>query len=84
MVNYQAVRYAADGCAGEQVPYGDSDNEVICTGDLEDCRTAISQRVGQMDKRCWSGGDDDLEAYHDSDEEGCGGYAIRRVNPSIR
>lgn len=78
-VLYEAVRYAADGCAGEVNPVGDSDNEVICTGTLEECRDAISQRVGQMDDRRWDGGDNDVEAYHESDEEGCGGYAIRKI-----
>lgn len=76
---YEAVRYAADGHSGEINPTGDSDNEVICTGTLEECRDAISQRIGQMDGRRWDGGDNDVEAYHDSDEEGCGGYAIRKM-----
>ena len=77
---YEAVRYAADGHQGEVVPYGDSDNEVIWSGDLEECRNAIAKRIGQMDSRRWDGGNDDIEAYHDSEDEGCGGYAIRRVD----
>jgi hypothetical protein len=80
MTKYEAYRYAADGHGGENVPGGDSDGEVICCGDLEDCRNAVDRRIGQMDKRRWSGTNDDVEAYHDSDEEGCGGYAIRRVD----
>lgn len=77
---YEAVRYAADGHTGEIIPNGDSDGEVIWSGDLDDCRSAISRRVGDMDSRRWDGGDDDIEAYHDSDEEGCGGYSIRRID----
>lgn len=70
---YEAYRYAADGHAGEQ-----GDGEIIATGTLTECRTAIWMEIGEA-AALWSGTDDDVEAYHDSDGEGCGGYAIRRA-----
>lgn len=36
-------------------------------------------RTAILDHYRWSGTDDDIEAYHESDDEGCGGWAIRRV-----
>lgn len=70
---YEAYRYAADGHAGEE-----GDGRIIATGTLEDCREAVAQMIGgTMDAMRWGGSDDDVEAYHESDDEGCGGYAIR-------
>lgn len=40
----------------------------------EDCLgTGIARR--------WGGTGDDIEAYHESNEEGCGGWAIRLIRP---
>lgn len=69
-VAYEAYRYAADGHAGEQ-----GDGEVIMRGTLDECRGAVLERT--TDFRCWDGTEGDIEAYHESDEEGCGGWAIR-------
>lgn len=88
MATYEAYRYAADGCAGEE-----GDGAVVATGTLEECRGAIERRniyaAGwTLDDMRWSGmpagvrtEDDpgDVEAYHESDREGCGGWAIRRA-----
>lgn len=82
---FEAVRYAADGHAGEP-----GDGDIIATGSLEECRAEIQRRTiagalrgntwsGSLLSLCWSGTDDDIEAYHESDEEGCGGWAIRRA-----
>jgi len=76
---YAAVRYAADGHAGEQ-----GDGEVIARGSIEDCRQAIALRIrGSLDAMRWSGTDSngDIEAYCESDEEGCGGYAVTALCP---
>ena len=88
MERYEAVRYAAEGCQGEVVPGGDSDGDVIATGSIEECREAIAERVGahRMAGLRWGGMSEDwdgngatgdVEAYHESDEDGCGGWAIR-------
>lgn len=74
-MEFQAYRYAADGHAG-----GEGDGEVIATGTLEECRAAIAERInGDLADMRWHGSDGDVDAYHESDEEGCGGYAIRLV-----
>lgn len=79
MTKYEAYRVAADGRAGERVPGGDSDGDVIETGAIEECRAAIAERLGadKMPLLRWSGLGDDVEAYYDSEDEGCGGYHIR-------
>ena len=69
----EAYRYAADGCAGEV-----GDGRVVATGTLAACREAIRKAgsAGILGRR-WAGTEDDAEAYHESDSEGCGGWAIR-------
>lgn len=77
---YEAYRYAADGHAGEP-----GDGAVIARGSIDDCRGAIRSRrdaqPGSIDRGAcdarWSGTCDDVEAYHESDVDGCGGWAIR-------
>jgi hypothetical protein len=80
-VIYQAVRYAADGHAGEQ-----GDGEIICEGSLAECREAIRRAIGPYfdDPDCpWTPhGDGDVEAYNESADEGCGGFVIRIVRES--
>jgi len=77
-VIYEAYRYAADGHAGEL-----GDGEIVETGTLDECRAAVSVALesvgwrGGFASQRWDGDDDDVEAYHESDEEGCGGWAIR-------
>lgn len=73
MEKYEAYRYAADGHADEP-----GDGEVIATGTLEECRSAIFSRLhGYSTGWYWSGTAGDVEAYHESADEGCGGWAIR-------
>lgn len=79
---YEAIRYAADGHAGEaSVWEGYTDGEVVERGTLEAVRTAVAQCLPEgrpsMDRLRWSGADGDVEAYHESDDEGCGGWVIR-------
>jgi hypothetical protein len=91
---YEAVRYAADGHAGERMLSDPamSDGAILCTGTLDECRAAIGRRHPFVPSRDgdgysgralaayrWSGVGDDVEAYHEDDTEGCGGWAIRRV-----
>jgi hypothetical protein len=95
---YEAVRYAADGHAGELDPADPamSDGAVLARGSLEECRSAIMRRIlpdlhgiggglmtdaeaERLRRARWSGPDGSIEAYHESDEEGCGGWAIRPV-----
>ncbi len=78
----EAYRAAADGHAGEQVLGGDNDGDIIAVGSIDDCRAEISNRIGAdaMPKMRWAGTDGDIEAYYDSDDEGCGGYHIRPVS----
>lgn len=68
---HRAYRYA-----GQDEP---GDREVIYAGTLEQCRGAIASRIGKLDGKRWSGADGDVEAYHESDHAGCGGYAVRPV-----
>lgn len=73
MTSYDLIRYAADGHAGEQ-----GDGDVVATGTLEECRAAVADLVdGPVQAMRWGGTDDDVEAYHESMDEGCGGWAIR-------
>lgn len=83
---YEAYRVAADGMAGEQVPGGDDDGAVIATGTIEECREAIEHRLGadNMLGLQWAGGEGDVEAYYDSEDEGCGGYHIRPAEGSLQ
>jgi hypothetical protein len=103
---YEAVRYAADGCAGEQFPSEPhmSDGAILARGSLDECRAAVARvliprlyaarAAGELHTPLgrstgpvllrhlrWSGRVDDddqaIEAYHDDDSEGCGGWAIR-------
>ncbi len=88
---YEACRYAADGHGGERsclrldgdrvVDCG-GDGEVIASGTLEHCRAIIASLTtyATLEDARWSGTDGDIEAYHESDEEGCGGWAIRPVS----
>jgi hypothetical protein len=78
---YEAVRYAADGHAGEP-----GDGAVLARGSLRECRDAIAHALlpgtqyaagHPMVDLAWDGTDSDVEAYHESDAEGCGGWAIR-------
>lgn len=75
---HQAYRYAADGHQGEV-----GDGEEVGWGTLAECRDAIAERLGVHASALagfrWDGTGDDVEAYHESDAEGCGGYAIIRV-----
>lgn len=88
---YEVYRYAADGCAGEVDPISPerSDGAVLATGSLAECQAAVRKALGarMRDKvltaagfaaRRWPGTDGDVEAYHESWANGCGGWAIRR------
>ena len=71
---YQAYTYAADGC-GEA-------SRVIETGTISQCRDAVKKELGDLAEwRRWDGlsEDGDVEAYHESKAEGCGGVAIRKL-----
>ena len=73
---FEAVRYADAGHAGEP-----GDGAVIAKGTLAECRKEIALRHKgyfgyTMARAQWSGTDGDVEAYHESAEEGCGGWAI--------
>jgi hypothetical protein len=73
-VTYQAYTYPQDGCGDQAV--------VIETGSLEHCREAVKKELGDLDEwRLWNGlsEDGDVEAYHESEAEGCGGIAIRKL-----
>jgi hypothetical protein len=82
---FEAVRYAGEG-GGEVYPDDPrrSDGAVIAAGTLEECRQEIlaeARRLGLQAER-WrplDGMDDAVEAYHDSPDEGCGGWLIRRI-----
>jgi|GEM_PF-5011614 len=78
---FEAVRYAADGHAGEQDPIpGRTDGEIVARGTLAECVERIAALCGHgWSGRCWPGTGDDVEAYHESADEGCGGWAIRRA-----
>jgi hypothetical protein len=83
---YEAIRYAADGHAGEQDPTDPmmGDGAVLCRGSLDECRAAIAARGVDLDRCRWDGdfgpcGPESVEAYHESGGEGCGGWAIRRA-----
>jgi hypothetical protein len=79
---YEAYRYAADGHAGELDPADPemSDGAVLVRGTLEECRRAVARRIAtSLETARWRGLDGDVEAYHESDQEGCGGWAIRPV-----
>jgi len=70
---YVVVRYAADGHGGEQ-----GDGQVVATGTLDECRGVVFRHIdGWLGDMRWGGTDGDVEAYHESDADGCGGYAIR-------
>ncbi|HEY8343332.1 MAG TPA: hypothetical protein VIK75_10140 [Calditerricola sp.] len=74
---YEVRYYAPDG---HGTP---ADDTVITVGTLEECRREIRDMIGAYydDPGCkWDGLDGDVEAYHESAEEGCGGYAIRPVS----
>lgn len=74
---YQAYTYAADGC-GEQ-------SKIIETGTIAQCRAAVKKELGDVSPwRKWDGlsDDGDVEAYHESEKEGCGGIAIKRLSAS--
>ena len=79
MMNYVAITYAVDG-------HGEP-SEIVCTGTLDECREAVIKRLSRnwgnkaTEVYRWSGlsDDGDVEAYHESDDEGCGGVAIRLV-----
>lgn len=74
---YVAIRYAADGHAGEA-----GDGAIIAQGTLDECREDIAARIGgTLDATRWDGlqEEGDIEAYHESFEEGCGGYVIRAI-----
>lgn len=80
---YEAVRYAADGHGGETDPHDPtmSDGAILARGTLQECRQAIARRLDSLtlDEARWPGTGDDIEAYHENDDEGCGGWAIRRA-----
>jgi len=87
---YEAYRYAADGHAGEP---GDGEiiatgtlahcREQIAMLLGAPHAEGFARDLTVLDGHRWSGlqddeaGKDDIEAYHESDEEGCGGWAIR-------
>ena len=73
---YEIVRYAADGHAGEP---GDGDVLTIVRT-LAEAREWIREQHGELER--WAGMDDDIEAYHESADEGCGGWAIRLEDDS--
>ena len=85
---YRAYRYAADGHAGEP-----GDGATLYIGSLDECRAVIAKRIdGPLNDARWSGSeadwDDmgapaDVEAYSESQEEGCGGWAIHRTNADV-
>ena len=85
-----AIRYAADGHHREQDPTAPSlsDGAVLVTGTLEECRAAIARVLRSQDpslddraiaSRRWTGGEEDIEAYHEADWQGCGGWVIQQV-----
>ena len=84
MSTYEAYRYAAEGNAGDIYPANPDRNDraVIARGTIEDCRMAIHRLIeGSADASRWAGDEGDLEAYHESETSGCGGWAIRPVSP---
>lgn len=75
---YAVVRYDGDG---------GSNMEQVTDGSLEWCREYIASRIdGTLDANRWEGlpEDGDIEAYHESAEEGCGGYTINHVCPRCK
>lgn len=82
--SYQVIRYAADGHQGEIDPLGTyTDGAVVHeAGTLKEARAWIRERgggvFGRWDGQMWDEHDPEiLEAWHESLEEGCGGYLIR-------
>jgi hypothetical protein len=65
---------------------GRCDPEVYEGESLDDARAAVARFLGidpaELASRRWRGEPDqgDIEAYHESDRELCGGVAIRRVD----
>jgi hypothetical protein len=46
---------------------------------VAEARVAIREHLRGKDYGLWSGTDDDIEAWHESNEDGCGGFAIRKT-----
>lgn len=76
---YEVHRYPADGTSLEGHDYG-QDAHVHTADTLGDAREWIADRIDlALDDARWPGERGDVEAYHQSGEYGCGGYAIRRA-----
>lgn len=72
---YRVSYYGPDGTGGKPYDPPAPDGETF--GTLEAARAAIREALGGKTYGTWSGGDDSMvEAWHESDVEGCGGYAI--------
>jgi hypothetical protein len=81
MATYQVIRVAADGHAGEQVPGGESDGQVLCTFAMLSLASSWADRGhGSWDGPEEIDGHKCLVVYHESARENCGGYAIVEVS----
>lgn len=69
---YEVYNYGANGA------YEPEDVTEVET--LREARRSVRSRLGDLAAwRRWRGTDTDVEAYHDSRDDGCGGVAIRPV-----
>jgi len=79
---YEVVRFAADGCGGEQVPGGHSDGDVVAYCDTLGAAKDEARRLARGGRSrgfgAWTpAGEGEIIAYGDSKHSGCGGYLVR-------
>jgi len=73
---YEVKYYWADGCSGpsgtEPAPHGQRFDSLL------EATAAVEAVVPEIDDQTWSGDDGDIIAYHESSDDGCGGFSIRQ------
>lgn len=80
---YKISYYGPDGCGGSVANPPEIHGKAFET--IDDAREAIREALGGKTFGKWSGlsEHDDVEAWHESGDEGCGGYAISETKGAV-